>query len=51
MNKPIWWSVFLCQGADHLEVDGQGDVVLQTVAGMVRMAGPHGSRECERGRS
>jgi hypothetical protein len=40
LNKPIWWSVFLFQGADHLEVDGQGDVVLQMAAGKVRWQKP-----------
>jgi uncharacterized repeat protein (TIGR01451 family)/uncharacterized repeat protein (TIGR02543 family) len=39
MHKPIWGSVFLFQGVDHLEVHGQGDVVRQTAAGMVRMRG------------
>jgi hypothetical protein len=50
MNKPIWWSVFLFQGADHLEVHGQGDVGRQTAAGTVRMR-PYTATEILKGGS
>jgi hypothetical protein len=50
MTKPIWWSVFLFQGADRLEVDGQGNVGLQTAAATVRWQKPGIDPEADGGR-
>jgi hypothetical protein len=47
---PTWWSVFLFQGVDHLEVHGQGDLVRQTAAGTVRWQKPGIDPEVNGGR-